>query len=59
MLCLPFIHSIFVLGDEGYLLHGAERLLRGRRLYIDFFEFLPPGSFVIVAVWFGVTSISL
>src|SRR5262245_45260050 len=38
MLCLPFMHSIFDLGDEGLLLHGAERLLRGHRLYIDFFE---------------------
>src|SRR5262245_3121077 len=59
MLCLPFMHSIFALGDEGVLLHGAERLLKGQRLYIDFFEFLPPGGFVILAAWFGITGISL
>jgi hypothetical protein len=59
MLCLPFMHSIFELSDEGILLHGAERLLRGQRLYIDFFEILPPGGFVIMTVWFGVTGISI
>jgi hypothetical protein len=58
-LCLPFMHSIFALGDEGVLLHGAERLLKGQRLYIDFFEFLPPGGFVILAAWFGITGISI
>jgi len=53
------MHSIFGLGDEGILLHGAERLLRGRRLYIDFFEILPPGGFVLMAAWFGITGISI
>src|SRR5262245_48516518 len=55
LLCLPFAHSIFWLGDEGVLVHGAERLLRGRKLYVDFFEFLPPGGFIIVMGWFGLT----
>jgi hypothetical protein len=59
VVCLPFVHSIFGLGDEGILLHGAERLLRGQRLYVDFFEFLPPGGFVIMALWFGLTGISI
>jgi hypothetical protein len=59
MLCLPFTRSIFGLGDEGILLHGAENLLRGRRLYIDFFEILPPGGFVIMKVWFSITGISI
>ena len=59
MLCLPFMHSVFGLGDEGMILRGAESLLKGRRLYVDFFEFLPPGSFVIVAAWFGITGISI
>jgi hypothetical protein len=59
MLCLPFMHTIFGLGDEGVLLHGAERLLRGRRLYIDFFEFLPPGGFLILTAWFGIAGISI
>jgi hypothetical protein len=58
-LCMPFIRSSFWLGDEGILLHGAERLLRGRRLYIDFFEILPPGGFIIPAIWFGITGISI
>src|SRR5262245_10897512 len=57
VLCLPFMRSIFGLGDEGVLLHGAERLLRGERLYVDFFEFLPPGGFLIVEAWFAITGI--
>ena len=59
VLCLPFVRSIFMLSDEGVLLHGAERLLRGERLYVDFFEFLPPGGFLIVAAWLGITGISM
>jgi hypothetical protein len=53
-LCAPFFRYVFWLGDEGALLHGAERLLRGEALYRDFFEFLPPGSFLLVAAWMKV-----
>src|SRR5437899_12667705 len=58
-ICLPFMHSILGLEDEGVLLHGAERLLRGHRLYIDFFEFLPLGGFAIMMAWFGIAGISI
>jgi hypothetical protein len=58
MSCLPFLRSIFWLADEGVLLQGAERLLRGERLYRDFFEFLPPGGFLLTAGWFGLTNVS-
>src|SRR5258708_5708963 len=58
-LCLPFFHSVFWLGDEGVLLHGAERILRGDGLYTDFFEFLPPGGFLITAAWFGMAGMSM
>jgi len=50
-LCAPFFRYVFWLGDEGVVLHGAERLLRGEAVYRDFFEFLPPGSFLLVAGW--------
>src|SRR5271166_138883 len=43
-LCLPFIRYVGWLFDEGVFLHGAERMLRGDKLYLDFFEFLPPGG---------------
>jgi hypothetical protein len=56
--CLPFLQHIFWLADEGVLLQGAERLLRGERLYRDFFEFLPPGGFLLTAGWFGLTNVS-
>ena len=58
-LCAPFTRSIFWLGDEGVLLAGADRMLHGSRLYGDFFEFLPPGGFVITAAWLGITGISM
>jgi hypothetical protein len=57
--CLPFLRSIIMLGDEGVLLQGADRLLRGEKLYRDFFQFLPPGGFLLTAGWFGLTNVSL
>ena len=45
--------------DEGIYLLGAERLLHGDRLYADFFEFLPPGSFLITAGWLAMVGTSL
>jgi hypothetical protein len=44
LLCLPTMREMIWLCDKGVLLHGADRLLRGDRLYVDFFEFLPPGG---------------
>jgi hypothetical protein len=58
ILCLPFFRLVVGVGDEGVLLHGAERMLEGSKLYTDFFEFLPPGGFVLTAAWFSVTGIS-
>src|SRR3954452_8340594 len=57
--CLPFLRSVFSLGDEGTLLQGADRLLRGEKLYRDFFEFLPPGGYILTAGWFRLTDVSL
>jgi hypothetical protein len=51
LLCLPFYRSIWWMGDEGIWLNGAQRLLKGKVIYQDFFEFHPPGSFIIVAGW--------
>jgi hypothetical protein len=45
--------------DEGIFLLGAQRLLHGDRLYADFFEFLPPGSFLITAGWLAMVGTSL
>jgi hypothetical protein len=58
MLCLPFIRVV-VMGDEGVLLNGAERMLRGSRLYGDFFEFLPPGGFLLTEAWFSLAGTSI
>ena len=58
VLCVPFLRSIIWLPDEGVLLHGAERILNGEKLYLDFFEFLPPGGFLVTAGWFALAGIS-
>src|SRR5262249_13006915 len=59
VLCLPFIRMNFVITDEAVLLNGAERMLRGSTLYVDFFEFLPPGGFILTAAWFSIAGISI
>jgi hypothetical protein len=60
-LCAPFLRSVYYLGlgDEGIVLHAADRMLHGERIYRDFFEFLPPGGFVLTEAWFAVLGISL
>ena len=58
MLCMPFARTVWWLGDEGVLLHGADRMLKGDRLYVDFFEFLPPGGFVLTAAWLSISGVS-
>jgi hypothetical protein len=58
LLTAPFIITAWY-WDEGIFLLGAERLLHGDRLYADFFEFLPPGSFLITAGWLATVGTSL
>ncbi len=59
---LFFSHANNLLdSDEGIILEGAQRLIHGQKLYLDFFEFIPPASFYfILFVWkiFGVSYIS-
>src|SRR5262245_32214412 len=57
--CAPFFRYILWFGDEGIVLNGAEKILRGERIYRDFFEFLPPGSFLIGAAWMQLIGPSL
>lgn len=59
LLCLPYLRAFFALDDEGVLLYGADRMLQGKSLYGDFFEFLPPGGFVVTALWFSLTGVSV
>ena len=54
LVCAPVFRYLGWLGDEGILLHGATRLLAGDTLYRDYFEVVPPGSFVMVAGWMKV-----
>lgn len=59
LLCAPFFRIIYIMGDEGLFLHGAELMLRGKRLYADFFELMPPGSYMLTAAWFDLAGISI
>jgi hypothetical protein len=59
VVCAPFFRFVQWLGDEGVFLHAATRILRGEMLYRDFFEFLPPGSFLIVAAWMKLFGVAL
>jgi hypothetical protein len=45
--------------DEGIVLVGAERILRGEVPYRDFFSFYTPGSFYLVALVFRIFDDSL
>ena len=58
-LCAPFLRTVVWLGDEGILIHGAERALNGHALYLDTFSFLPPGGYVIAQAWFAIVGVSL
>ncbi len=45
--------------DEGIVLQGAERILRGEVLYRDFFSFYTPGSYYWIALLFRLFGSSL
>jgi 4-amino-4-deoxy-L-arabinose transferase-like glycosyltransferase len=45
--------------DEGIVLQGAHRILRGEVLYRDFFSFFTPGSYYLLALLFKIFGDSL
>jgi 4-amino-4-deoxy-L-arabinose transferase-like glycosyltransferase len=45
--------------DEGIILQGAQRILRGEVLYRDFFSFLTPGSYYLLAFLFKIFGSSI
>ena len=47
------------MGDEGVALGGVVKLRAGLTLYKDFFEFLPPLSYLLTQAWTGVFGLSL
>lgn len=49
---LSLFRNYSTLIDEGIILQGAERLLRGQVLYRDFFSFYTPGSYYLTALSF-------
>jgi hypothetical protein len=59
LICLPFVHFVSWLGDEGVMLNAAQRMLRGEALYRDFFEFQFPLGFWLTAGWMRLCGQSL
>ena len=59
LLCAPFFRVIYYIPDEGIFLRAAEMILRGKRLYADFFGFLAPGSYLLTAAWFDIAGVSI
>ena len=57
-LCVPFIRVVRF-GDEGVLLNGAQRMLQGDTLYVDFASILPPGGFVLTEACFSIAGIPI
>jgi hypothetical protein len=51
---LPFYSYSTLNADEGLVLQGAQRILRGEVLYRDFFSFFTPGSYYWMALLFKV-----
>lgn len=53
-----FLRVSWRIGDEGSIVHGAERVMRGELPYRDFFEVIGPGAFYSLALWFKALGIS-
>lgn len=51
---LAFRHYSSLEPDEGIVLQGAERILRGQIPYRDFFSFYTPGSYYFIALCFRI-----
>lgn len=51
-LCIFRRHTFLDL-DEGIILQGAQRILDGQILYRDFFAFITPGSYYLLALEFS------
>src|SRR5579872_415727 len=49
-----FRRYTFMEPDEGIVLQGAQRILRGQVLYRDFFSFFTPGSYYLLALLFRI-----
>src|ERR1017187_5852447 len=49
-----FLRYTAIEPDEGIILQGAQRILQGGVLYRDFFSYLTPGSYYLLALLFKV-----
>jgi hypothetical protein len=62
LIALVFVIAIINLfhhimdSDEGVILNGAWKIYNGERIYQDFFEYIAPGSFYLIALVFKIFS---
>lgn len=60
LLWAAFGHRLLLgTNDEGIYLDGAQRILHGQRLYVDFFGVVAPGCFWIEAIAFRLFGVTL
>ena len=52
-------HAYLVLLDEGFILHGVQRILSGEIIYKDFSVLYPPGTFFFYALLVKLFDLSL
>lgn len=55
---ISFFNYGISLGDEGFFVYGAERVLQGRLPMSDFTSY-PPGSYFLLALFFKVFGVTL
>lgn len=55
---ISFFNYGINLGDEGYVVYGAERVLQGQLPMSDFMSY-PPGSYFLIALLFKVFGVNL
>jgi hypothetical protein len=48
----PFVRVLWRIGDEGTLVHNAQRVVEGALPYRDFFDVMGPGSFYWLGLFF-------
>jgi hypothetical protein len=57
-LLIIFQSSHIYSSDEGIVLNAAWEILHSKKLYVDFFDFISPGSFYLLAFWWKIFPVS-
>lgn len=58
LLAVPFA-DVWFSTDEGIYAYQAQRILEGQVVYVDFFQFLTPGFFLLLAAWMKIVGMQI